>query len=272
MTSLFAKLPLEFQVELEPIRRRLAAPFSRISAQKIFDDHADTIDKLLALGLSHVQLATILFELGLTGKDGKRPKTNSISRSLNRSRQHIEPLKHFSREEAGPGAFLGNGASQINDREAKGVETAGARSRARLDGRVADVSSSTVARPAMEIGPFIGDDRRNAVSCPFDFCPLYRRRGFAAEQGETFSQGAEHFGQGPCGQIPTAADKARQTTAALDETSHGAFRQGTAALDKARPNPAAADGNDRHGPCHAIQTAAAHDSLGCVDKLDSQIA
>jgi len=60
MTSLLAKLPPKLQVELESIRRRLAAPFARFSVQKIFNEHADSIAKILALRFTHEELASIL--------------------------------------------------------------------------------------------------------------------------------------------------------------------------------------------------------------------
>jgi hypothetical protein len=265
MTSLFAKLPPELQVEFEPIRRRLAAPFPRITAQKIFDDYAEPIGKVLALGLSHPQLAEILFELGLTGKDGKQPKINSISRSLNRSRQTNPASKLVPGGTADPGPFQQNGASHITRLQADDLETTGVRSSARFNGHVVDVSASTTARPIFETDAIIGDDGPNSASCRVHCCPLYRRRGFAAEPSETRGQCSELVDHGAGRSAPAPEDKARQDTENLDKMNHAAVRQGPAALDKARPDPAAAGADHRHGPCRAIQSAGAPDTSDTSD-------
>ncbi|WP_294537945.1 hypothetical protein [uncultured Rhodoblastus sp.] len=266
MTSLIAKLPPELQVALEPIRRRLAEPFPRISAQKIFDEYGDLIDKLLERGVTHADLAAILFELGLVGKNGQKPKTNSVSRSLNRSRQTIGLLKLPQRRGADPDECQSNGASGINHPKANGLVKTGSRSSARLNGRVADVSSSTVARSVFETDPVIDDERQNPLSCPVHFCPLFRQSGFAVEPGETLRQGAERVDQGAGGQVAAEDDKARQTTAAFDKTRHGAFRQGAAALDKSRPEPGGAGADDRRRLSDAIKSIGAPNSSDAATK------
>jgi hypothetical protein len=67
------------------IAKRAAGPFG-LSTQRAVDDHLDAFTAALGGDASHRDLARLLHEAGVAGRDGGPPTEGAVSRALNRAR------------------------------------------------------------------------------------------------------------------------------------------------------------------------------------------
>jgi hypothetical protein len=180
MTDLLASLPAELRAELEQIRWRFDGPFSP-SAQTIFDEHRGTIDKILALGATHADLATILFELGLTGRDGKPLKAGSVSKSLSRSRRPIEPELTARAATRDSHSLRQYPAPQSAPDKVSGVDADNSGIPERASALTPGVDRVLTPQPSLETAEPAAPREEDAAQCRVPSCPALRHRALGSD-------------------------------------------------------------------------------------------
>lgn len=211
MTALLAKLPISLRDELEQIRRRFDGPFSP-SAQTIFDEHIGTIDKTLALGATHAELAGILFELGLSGYDGKQLKAGSVSKCLSRSRRPVEAEISARAGGGDPGSVRQNAAPQSASDEVSSVDADNSVISERSGALAPGADRALTPLPSLEANELVAHSEEGAALCRVPSCPAVRHRALAP---------ALNGLGGACSDV-AIQDKDRQDSAPLDKPRHGA--------------------------------------------------
>lgn len=81
----WAQYAPSLQRALCDIAERAAGPFG-LTMQRAVDDHLDAFTAALSSGASHRDLARLLHEAGVAGRDGGPPTEGAVSRALNRAR------------------------------------------------------------------------------------------------------------------------------------------------------------------------------------------